>query len=124
MGIHIIYRMDSGDDGCGSRCFCQKCKRPITKTGYTACQCGCKTWVNDGTNEKWLVVDRPLASSPLNNKGLILLSDEGESVEDCEVVGRKRRMVELSESANHNKSKSKNEEESNDKESCEEVSDY
>ncbi|TMW81484.1 hypothetical protein EJD97_009324 [Solanum chilense] len=33
-------------------------------------------------------------------------------------------MVEISESANHNRSKSDNEEESNDEESCEEVSDY
>ncbi|TMW84496.1 hypothetical protein EJD97_025057 [Solanum chilense] len=125
--------MDSGDLGSGSRWFCQKCRRPITKMGYTACECGCKTWVNDGTNEKWLVVDSPLESPPLNNKGLILLSDEGESEEDNEVVGRKRRMVERAESENHNKgqtyffrphymdkSKSKNEEEYND----EEGSDY
>uniref|UniRef100_K4CKT2 Uncharacterized protein n=1 Tax=Solanum lycopersicum TaxID=4081 RepID=K4CKT2_SOLLC len=124
MGIHIIHRMDSRNDGSNSRWFCQKCERPITKTGYTACECGCKTWVKDGTNEKWLIVDSPLASPPLNNKGPILLSNEGESEEDCEVVGRKRRMVELAESENHNKSKIKNEEESNDEESYEEVSDY
>ena len=79
--------MDSEDDGSGSRWFFQKCKSPITKTGYTTCECGCKTWVNDGTNEKWLVLDSPLASPPLNNKGPILLSNEGESEEDCEVVG-------------------------------------
>ncbi|TMW83493.1 hypothetical protein EJD97_001559, partial [Solanum chilense] len=95
--------MDSEDDGSGSRWFFQKCKRPITKTGYTSCECVCKTWVNDGTNEKWLVLDSPLASPPLNNKGPILLSDEGEFEEDYEVVGRKRRMVELAESENHNK---------------------
>ena len=129
--------MDLGDDGSASRWFCQKCNRPITKTGCKDCECGCKTWVNDGTNEKCLIVDSPLASPPLNNKGLILLSDEGESEEDYEVVGRKRRMVELTESENNNKgqtyflrphcmekSKSKNEEESDDEESDEEGSDY
>ena len=73
---------------------------------------------------KWHVVDSPLTSPPLNNKGPILLSNQGESEEDCEVVGRKRRMAELAECENHNKSKIKNEEESNDEESCEEVSDY
>ena len=78
--------MDSRNDGSNSRWFCQKCERPITKTGYTACECGCKTWVKDGTNEKWLIVDSPLASPPLNNKGPILLSDEGESEEDYELL--------------------------------------
>ncbi|KAH0645779.1 hypothetical protein KY290_034581 [Solanum tuberosum] len=98
--------MDSGD-GSVSRWFCRNCKRPIIKTGYTACECGCKTWVDDGTNEKWLVVDIPLGSPPVtvegeNNKGPILLSDDGESKQDCEVVenigedGRKRRMMEPS----------------------------
>uniref|UniRef100_A0A3Q7HPX8 Uncharacterized protein n=1 Tax=Solanum lycopersicum TaxID=4081 RepID=A0A3Q7HPX8_SOLLC len=116
--------MDLGDDGSASRWFCQKCNRPITKTGCKDCECGCKTWVNDGTNEKWLIVDSPLASPSLNNKGPILLSAEGESEEDCQVVGRKRGVVELAESENHDKSKSKNEEESEDEESCEEVTDY
>ncbi|KAG5592703.1 hypothetical protein H5410_043217 [Solanum commersonii] len=44
--------MDSGD-GSISRWFCRNCKCPITKKGYTACECGCKTWVDDGTHEKW-----------------------------------------------------------------------
>ncbi|KAG5604985.1 hypothetical protein H5410_026477 [Solanum commersonii] len=71
--------MNSGD-GSVSRWLCQNCKRPITKKGYTTCECGCETWVDDETHEKWpFVVDIPLGSPPLtiegeNNKGPIPLS--------------------------------------------------
>ncbi|KAK4716036.1 hypothetical protein R3W88_014374 [Solanum pinnatisectum] len=64
----------NSEDGSVSRWLCRNCKRPITKKGYTTCECGC----------------------------MILLSDDEESEEDCEVVenigedGRKRRMVEPS----------------------------
>ena len=95
--------MDSEDDGSGSRWFFQKCKSPITKTGYTTCECGCKTWVNDGTNEKWLIVDISLASPSLNNKGPNLRSDDRESEQDCEVAGRKRSMMNPAETENQNK---------------------
>ncbi|KAH0672352.1 hypothetical protein KY290_024589 [Solanum tuberosum] len=99
--------MDSGD-GSISRWLGRNCKRPISKLGYTTCECGWETWVDDGTYEKWpFIVDIPLGSPPLtvegeNNKGPILLSDDEEFEEDCEVVenigevGRKRRMVEPS----------------------------
>ncbi|KAG5592713.1 hypothetical protein H5410_043227 [Solanum commersonii] len=99
--------MDSGD-GSISRWLCRNCKRPITKLGNTTCECGCETWVDDRTHEKWpFVVDIPLGIPLLtvegeNNKGPSLLSDDEESEEDYKVVenigedGRKRRMTEPS----------------------------
>ncbi|KAK6789263.1 hypothetical protein RDI58_013062 [Solanum bulbocastanum] len=43
--------MNSGN-GSVSRWLCRNCKCLITKTGYTICECGCETWVDDGTHEK------------------------------------------------------------------------
>ncbi|KAG5592702.1 hypothetical protein H5410_043216 [Solanum commersonii] len=91
--------------------------------------------------EKWLIVDIPLGIPPItvegeNNKGPILLSDDGESEQDCEVLknigedGRKIRMMEPSGgtceeiSDNSEEESDPDSKSKNDEESAEEESDY